>query len=74
MPAVIDLDRHTGGRARAELPIEQVIHHFPVDDRQDGMQLPDRFIGNAHRVKVVVAQYHDIPELASSIEPSLFSS
>src|SRR5713101_4500163 len=51
-------------RAGAELPIEQVVHDFSVDDRQDGVELPDRFVGNAHLVEIVVAQYDDIAELA----------
>jgi hypothetical protein len=47
-----------------ELLMQRAVDHFSVDDRQHGMEFPDRFIGNLYRIEIVVAQHDDIAELA----------
>src|SRR5262249_49186346 len=43
---------------------QQVMNHLSVDDRQHGVELPERLVGDPQLVEIVVAQHHDIPKLA----------
>ena len=54
--------------------VHGVVHNLAVDDRQYGLELLDRVIGHALRIEVVVAQHHEIGELArfDRAEPCFF--
>src|SRR5262249_60071603 len=43
---------------------EQVMNHLSVDDRQHGVEFPERLVGDPQLVEIVAAQHHDIAKLA----------
>ena len=43
---------------------ELIVDHLSIDDRQNGVEFPDRFIRNLNLVEIVVTQHDDVAELA----------